>query len=64
MLGVAPGQPADLLIMVPGQGSRSVLKVHKRLGFAAVGNEVLSLGYLVLKDLEADFEIQLLGVYY
>ena len=37
--------------------------MHRGLGFAAVGDKLLSLEDTALKDLEAELEIQLLGVY-
>lgn len=37
--------------------------MHKGLGFAAVGDKLLSLEGTAWKDLEAELEIQLLGVY-
>lgn len=44
------------------QGRSVSLDVQAGLGFAAIRNELLSFKYLVVKDLEAEFEIQLLGV--
>ena len=37
--------------------------MHRGLGFAAVGDKLLSLEDTALKDLEAELEIQLLGCF-
>lgn len=37
--------------------------VHKGLGFVSVSSELLGLESIVLKDLEAEFEIQPSGVH-
>lgn len=54
------GQCEGLPTLVPVQRSWYFLNVHKGLGFATVRDKLLSLKYTVL---EAEVEIQLLGVY-
>lgn len=39
--------------------ARNVLNACRQLGFATIGNQVLWLEFIVLKDLEAELEIQL-----
>ena len=62
-VGVRRSSVASVRTCCLAQHSTAGSCVHRGLGFAAVGDKLLSLEDTALKDLEAELEIQLLGAY-